>query len=492
MQTQNARASPAAALRHAGPNSLRAIPADPWIQLLACVALLSGALTLLTLQHGPQPAAATTVPIHGPPVSQPEPTRTPSPSPAPAEAPPTAALGQDSISLIARPIGSRTADPRTAGRWVVDAGMGPGADRATLAEALSSAREGDVISVRPGVYREALVFSKSLTVVGEGNGSAEVRIESDKPATVAVTGGQAIFRNLTIFNSARQTDASAFNVSNAQARLENVAVESSFGRGVHVSHGGLALERAALRGLIGLFIEDRGSADCAECTWTGTGIGAAIKGTGSSARIDRSRFEGVLQGISVSEGAGVEVSNSDFRPVGSKGGGGLLAFRGTSVKILSSRFFLEESAGAGLYAEAATVVGDDLTIQGSRGMGVEAKDGASVTLDRARITGSHCDGLFAQKRARVTLRQSTLADNDVCGAQVENAEVSFDRVVVEGNHLCGVGFVDGGTLEANNSRFRNQPLGAVYVKPGSKGLVTLRGSGNEGLPFHEHAFAGRR
>ena len=65
----------------------------------------------------------------------------------------------------------------------------------TLAKAIGAAHDGDQILLRPGVYKESVVLTKSVEIYADGDG---VIIECPDDNVFSVTAQQAVVRGLTI------------------------------------------------------------------------------------------------------------------------------------------------------------------------------------------------------------------------------------------------------------------------------------------------------
>ena len=81
-------------------------------------------------------------------------------------------------------------------RLVVDQ-SGHGHHR-TIGEAIrASVVPGMLITVKPGIYREAMVIDRDVEIVGEGD-RALIVVEATDAHAVTVTAGRAVVRNLTV------------------------------------------------------------------------------------------------------------------------------------------------------------------------------------------------------------------------------------------------------------------------------------------------------
>ena len=81
-------------------------------------------------------------------------------------------------------------------RMVIDqSGSG---DFRTIGEAIrASMVSGTLITVKPGIYREALVIDRDVEIVGEGD-RARIMVEATDTDAITVTADRAVVRNLTV------------------------------------------------------------------------------------------------------------------------------------------------------------------------------------------------------------------------------------------------------------------------------------------------------
>jgi parallel beta-helix repeat protein len=120
-------------------------------------------------------------------------------------------------------------------RFVVDRG-GSGQSR-TIAEAIALAEPGAVIEVKPGIYREAIVIEKSLSIIGQGK-REEVIVEVAGREGISFLNdfGVGLLHSLTVRHDGRHEDA-AISIARGTVHLEHCEVTSS-GTGINVADGG--------------------------------------------------------------------------------------------------------------------------------------------------------------------------------------------------------------------------------------------------------------
>lgn len=343
---------------------------DPWIQVFALTALISGAATLHAIAR---------------PMTAPEPfsgraaARAPSAAAAaagpggvlPFEPGSGGAAGASLEQLLAQraagtpgaqapPSQGAARQPRLAakkpGRWIVDASGAVDADSKSLAQVVGSALSGDRVLVRKGVYREPLILIDDLTIEGEGG----VVIESGAPETVTIS-GKAVLRNLTVRNLGAKLGV-ALGLKTGEASLEAVTLEASGeSAGAAALEGTLALKRCMVRGgSMGIIANGSARLELVDSEIRGAaGPGVGLSGR-ASARLESVRVKEV-------QGAGILLKNEAQLEMlkGSvlKARGCGLAFDGGSaslkgVKIAGSRCAVEFISGGRLDSSNGEFVGN--------------------------------------------------------------------------------------------------------------------------------------
>jgi len=92
----------------------------------------------------------------------------------------------------------------------------------TIGSAVRSAKDGSVIAIAPGVYRENLVLDKSVTLLADGDDGTVELVAGDGPA-VSVRAGDATVHGLTLRGSG--PDGVTVAVQGGRLTLETAVVE---------------------------------------------------------------------------------------------------------------------------------------------------------------------------------------------------------------------------------------------------------------------------
>ncbi|NBT26511.1 MAG: protein kinase, partial [Actinobacteria bacterium] len=102
-------------------------------------------------------------------------------------------------------------------------------DFVTIGEAIrTSVVPGTLITVKPGIYREALVIDRDVEIVGEGD-RARIVVEATDAHAVTVTADRAVVRNLTVRAVGAEVDSGAVWVAQGRTVIEGCDLTSATG-----------------------------------------------------------------------------------------------------------------------------------------------------------------------------------------------------------------------------------------------------------------------
>jgi len=178
----------------------------------------------------------------------------------------------------------------------------PGADFASLSEAIRAAAPGARIEIDPGFYEEALVVDKAIEIVGLGHAS-EVVVEAAGATCLLLQAEHAVIRNLTLRGRSLESGARfhTVNIPVGRALLEDCHIVSqglacinTHGPGVYPTLRRLVLRNAVERAMV---FYDRARALVEECDIQGGTYPVRITGnadpTFRQCQIHHGRFGGV-------------------------------------------------------------------------------------------------------------------------------------------------------------------------------------------------------
>ncbi len=118
-------------------------------------------------------------------------------------------------------------------RLVVDQ-SGHGHHR-TIGEAIrASVVPGMLITVKPGIYREALVLDRDVEIVGEGD-RARIVVEATDTDALTVTADRASVRNLTVRAVGTKANLGAVWVQRGRVVIEGCDLTSAIGSVAYIT-----------------------------------------------------------------------------------------------------------------------------------------------------------------------------------------------------------------------------------------------------------------
>lgn len=169
----------------------------------------------------------------------------------------------------------REPSSKNAGRWVVAAGQSSGNARPTIREAVAASSPGDVIEIRPGIYKENIVIDKDLVLRGMPgeDKNVAVTVEWEGLDVLHFVSGKVTVENMHFVVVSNDTvkPASALLLNGADVKLFNVAAfatGASGSSGVSVRSGKAEINASEFRGVRG--IEHLGGKfECTGCVAAG-------------------------------------------------------------------------------------------------------------------------------------------------------------------------------------------------------------------------------
>jgi nitrous oxidase accessory protein NosD len=317
--------------------------------------------------------------------------------------------------IVAAVEGARAAKKPPPPRPDAVAAIVAGKQYATLAEALEHAERGQEVLVQPGLYRQALVIDKPVTLVGGGAlGATIIEAGGETALTLAATG--AAVRHLVIRTVAK-TDGPAAPVPAVSLLRGRTWVEdceiTGGGDGIWVQVAAEpTVRRCKLR----------------DCGRYGVWVAQGATGTFESCEIARAGTAG-LRAIGNPQFLGCEI-------VGSRGDGAELS----DGEAVFERCRVHGNAQCGIYVNGSgSPIFRDGQIHANQSAGVLITDQGRATLEKSAIEENQNSGVEVRGGA-TTLRRCTLARNGHFGMLLGEATrgVVEDCTVVE-NASSGIG-----------------------------------------------------
>ncbi len=357
----------------------------------------------------------------------------------------------------------------------------PGANYATLTEALAAAPDGAVLTVCPGTYPEAVRVARSVTLVGL---STPVLDGSGLGATLEVAGGPVLIEGFVI----RGGSGSA-----AGPLLTNGGGISAWAATGPLTVSSSTIEDNLAEAGGGIAVGPHGATlvDCVVRSNVAGTFGGGIYSDGNLV-LDRTVVSGNVSaedggGILVGDAADVTLSDSEVVDNTATRGGGIHGAAGTRFESLGSSVIADNVAsayGGGMYVHSAEVVGAvvDANDAGMGAGGIQLVDGG--LLDGVVVSGNVAPlgaGLTVSGPATLQLVGTTITGN---AATSSAGGVHAITVTIEADDLTFVtgntATLDGGGIELFEATWEGGTIsfnvasegGGVHVGAGA-GLSTV-------------------
>jgi parallel beta-helix repeat protein len=388
-----------------------------------------------------------------------EPARGPSPARA-RDAATTKSMGESSMP-------SRRLSAKTDLQTIIVAPSG--GDYATISSAIEMAVPGARIVVRPGEYREGLVITKPLEIIGEGDRNEIVVIARGQDALLFKTNLGRV-SNLTL----RQAGGGDwFGVDIAQGRLELEACDiTSRSLACVAIHGGAdpRLRRNRIHGgkEAGIFIFEGGQGIIEDNDVSGNRGGIAISGGSNPAlrrnRIHRSKEEGVFV---YEDGQGLFEDNEIFRNRYS----GVEVTEGGNPTLRRNRIYGNNESGIYVHGGGLGII-EGNEIFGSAVCEVTIKTGGDPTVRGNVIRGSKGSGVYVGEGGLGTIENNDIIENATSGVELAGGACStLRRNRIHRNKYVAVWAYKGGGGEIEDNDLRENAKGAWDVSADSQSQV---------------------
>jgi hypothetical protein len=356
----------------------------------------------------------------------------------------------------------------------VRAGSAPGGDGsralpfASIAEALEVAAPTSIVALSKGVFDAPIRITRDVgAIVGACTGETSIAstLADETNPVVAIAGARARIASLSI----RGERFGVWSGPDAHLEVEDVLVDGvrSFGlfaTGSTVTGSGLVLRGTRPRSSDGYL-----------------GFGLRAEG-GASVRLERSAIEGNRDhGVLATGGARVELSDSVIaRTEPSRDRSRGFGAAANEATLVLSRSVVAENHGVGVLADSGAAELYDVVIEdhlaridtGDNGEAVDAGDGGSVTIRRARFSGNRSFGLLIGRATvdaeDLIVRDTKLQDRSGLGGiglyVRSGGSVSLRRALFAGNRHAGINARDPG------SRITAEDLTVTGTRPTPIGL----------------------
>ena len=353
----------------------------------------------------------------------------------------------------------------------------------TIQQALDLARAGDTVIVKPGVYRETLVFKSGVRLLGTDTGLCRIELAAGAGAILRATDCTAgSIENLTFDGHDMLPGREAPDglvLDNAQVDVLACVAEKLPGSGIRVTGvrraPSLRNNRCQLNGAHGILFEN-GAGGLAETNSLEQNkqAGIAVLDARTAPTLKNNQcLKNEGHGIAFEKGAtGLGEGNTCADNKLS----GIAVSEIGSAPTLGSNVCQRNGDHGIAFRNGAGGLAEDNTCEDNKKSGVAATGaGTAPTLRSNRCTGNWVHGIAFNDGARGTADRNTCAQNRVSGivACDKNTSPTIENNQCRGNGMHGIYFGDGaeGTARANTCE-QNRQAGIGAFSAGTRATVT--------------------
>jgi F-box protein 11 len=312
----------------------------------------------------------------------------------------------------------------------------------TISDAIKTARPGDRILIRPGLYLENLVIDKPLEILGDG-----------PPADIQI--------------HARDAHAVVFRAN--IGRIANLAIQQAGGEGpwygVDIAQGRLELEG---------------------CDVTSQSSACVAIHDGADPRLRRNTIhDGKDVGVWVyDQGLGILEDNDITANVGA----GVVIATGSNPTLRRNTIHDGEASGVGVYDQGLGIL-EDNDITGNASAGVVIATGSNPTLRRNTIHDGKNVGIGVRDQGLGILQDNDITGNAEAGVAIKtNGNPTLRRNTIRDNKNAGVHVYDQGLGILEDNHITANAKAGVAI--GADGNPTLRrnrinGNGNSAVQIYK-------
>ena len=372
----------------------------------------------------------------------------------------------------------------------------------TIGDAIAAARDGDVVSVRPGVYPESIVLDREITLSGAG-AAGEVRVEATGGPVLRLAVEQAEVWGIEFVHSggevavdlragalridecvlAADSDVALVARDRVEVRARDCEIRNPGGAGLLVFDGARAeLTGCRFTDVASTAVVSRtgGEPRLVDCTVADAkgAVLAADRGTGSVRRCRFDRIGG--NAIVVEEHSELTVTDTTVSTVE---GVGLLA-AGGSRPVLRDCRITGAAAQAIVVVQDASIEAERVVVDGAAGHALQVLDTANADLAECVLTGAGHDAVLAGAEATVRLSGCEITGGSGSGVVAEGqARVAVSDTRIVGTASAGLTARGQARLLVDGGEIRECATGASWHGQAGGELVgcTVRDNLRDGV-----------
>lgn len=354
---------------------------------------------------------------------------------------------------------------------LVVSGQGGGHYR-TIGEAITNARTGTRILVRPGLYREQVVLDRSLEIIGDGQVS-DIFLENTDAPCIRMASDYAVVRSLSIRGRASQEgqEYGAIDIPQGRLVLEDCDISSDSRACISIS-GSKAnpiIWRCQIHDgkQVGILVSDRGQGILEECDiFSNNFAGVEIRQIGNPIIRQCKIHHGERDGIYVNEkGAGVIEGCDIFGNVRA----GIAIHRGGNVFVRLCQIH-NQLNGYGVYVyDKGEGTLEACNIFDNTKAGVGITQGGNPFIRRCKIHHEQQRGVFIFETGEGTIERCYILSNADTGITIgQNSNPLIRRCHINKNGSYAVRVLAGGAGMVEESNLTGNAQGAWDLAKGNR------------------------
>ncbi|WP_447002019.1 AAA family ATPase [Saccharothrix isguenensis] len=360
----------------------------------------------------------------------------------------------------------------------------------TISDAIAAAGDGDVVSVRPGVYAEAVVLDREITLSGAG-AAGEVRIESAGDPVLRLSAERATISGIVLAHSGGEA---AVDLAGGTLHAEECVVTAESSVAVAVRGGADLRARDCRIGNgagAGLLVFDGGRAELRGCTLASIATTAVVARAGGTPRLvdcvitdaqgavlAADRADGFLEDCRVHRITGAAiVLEADSRltltgtVVSDVDGVALLVGAGSEPVLRDCR--VERTAAQAIVVvQGASAVLERVVVDSPRGHAVHVLENSSIELADCEIRGAGHDSVLVAGGAKAKITRCAVTGGDGAGILAEDqADVALVATHISATNGPGLLARGGARLAVDGGSVRGCAGGARWETDASGELL---------------------
>ncbi|AWK12163.1 sporulation protein [Streptomyces spongiicola] len=320
-------------------------------------------------------------------------------------------------------------------RQVLTVGAEPRDSHRTIGEALSAARTGALISVRPGTYAENLVIHTRVTLTAaEGRGTVEIRPRAG--SVLALRADAVMVSELTLRGG--DPELPAVDVRRGQAAFDGCEIVGAAWTALLAGGtGSLALRdcRVSNPQGAGVVVTSATPSTVESCTLEHLGTSGLVLAEHGEARIrDCTVRHARGNGLLANEEARGTVEDCDISSTDKPS----IALEGNSALSVVRTVVHDTVTGVHLSTAGRSTL-EDVRITGASGNGIALAGGTDPVLRRCRVSRTRGHGVLVTDRARGTFEDCWVDGSQGAGLRVAGAaSPALTGLTVRGCEQAGV------------------------------------------------------